>query len=139
MSAALLFLGLANRAGKLEIGEESVGAEARARHARVILSASDAGHSSLMKAKNYAEDSKCPAVTLPWTKAELGEILGRGAPGLVAICDFGMAAAFMEKLDKEFPDRYDLEEATVRYAAERAAQRKKEAKKHKENVRKGKK
>ncbi|MGX8698493.1 MAG: L7Ae/L30e/S12e/Gadd45 family ribosomal protein [bacterium] len=139
MSAALLFLGLVHRAGKLTIGEESCGVEARAKHARLILSAADAARNSLTRAKNYAEDAKCPAVTLPWTKAELGEVLGRGAPGMLAVCDFGMAAAFMQKLDGEFPDRYAAAGAETRCAAERALQRKKEAKKHRENLKKGKK
>ena len=38
----LHLLGLAKKAGRLEIGEEPVGALCRARHARLILLASDA-------------------------------------------------------------------------------------------------
>lgn len=139
MSAALLFLGLAEKAGKLTIGEESCGIEARAKHTRLLLCAADAGHNSLTRAANYAEAAKCPAVTLPWTKAELGGLLGRGTPGMLGICDFGMAAAFMEKLDAEHPGRYTEALDAARAAAERAAKRKKEAKKHRDNLRKGRK
>lgn len=42
----LSLLGLAKKAGRVEVGEEPVGAAARAKKARVILVAQDAGPSS---------------------------------------------------------------------------------------------
>lgn len=139
MSPALMFLGLAEKSGRLTIGEESCGISARAKKAKVILTASDASQNSVTRASNYAEDAKAPVVTLPFTKAELGAVLGRGMPGMLAITDIGMASAFLAKLSAEYPDKYDLACGLLKYNADRAAQRKAEAKRHKENIRRGKK
>ena len=42
MDKALNYLSLARKAGKLELGEEPVGAAARAQHARLVMVATDA-------------------------------------------------------------------------------------------------
>ena len=42
MEHILSMIGLAKKAGRVEIGEEPVGSAARSKHARVILVASDA-------------------------------------------------------------------------------------------------
>ena len=55
----LSMLGLAKKAGRVEIGEEPVGAAARARKARVILVAQDAGPSSQRRAFSFAETGTC--------------------------------------------------------------------------------
>ena len=47
MEHILSMIGLAKKAGRVEIGEEPVGSAARSRHARVILVASDAAASEL--------------------------------------------------------------------------------------------
>lgn len=100
MNPALSFLGLAKRAGKLVIGEESVKIEARANHAKLVLTASDAGQTLYKRAENFAAMAKCSHNALPFTKNELGMMLGRGTPGIIAITDSGMAKAFSEKLVK---------------------------------------
>ena len=100
MNAALSFLGLAKRAGRLVIGEESVKLEARANKTKLILTASDAGDSLKKRADNFARMAKCAHTTLPFSKDELGMLLGRGPPGILAITDNGMAKAFSEKLVK---------------------------------------
>ncbi len=120
--STLTFLGLCLKAGRLEIGEESCGAAARAKKARLVLSASDAAHGSLMRAENFAETARCPYAVLPFTKEELGAAVGRGTPGLLAVTDFGLAAAFLEKLSAECPGRYEEQTETARVAAERALQ-----------------
>ena len=45
-NAILSLIGLCKKAGRLEVGEEPVGAAARARHARLLLVASDAAAST---------------------------------------------------------------------------------------------
>lgn len=49
MEHILSMIGLAKKAGRVEIGEEPVGSAARSRHARVILVASDAAASSVRR------------------------------------------------------------------------------------------
>ena len=100
MNAALSLLGRAKRAGRLVIGEESVKLEARANKTKLILTASDAGDSLKKRADNFARMAKCAHTTLPFSKDELGMLLGRGTPGILAITDNGMAKVFSEKLVK---------------------------------------
>ena len=139
MSAALMFLGLVAKSGRLTIGEESCGIAARGKKAKLILTASDASLNSVTRAKNYADYAGCPCVTLPYQKFELGGMVGRGGPGMLAITDVNMADAFIKKLSAEFPGTYDEAALRLDTAAKRALQRKKEAKKHQDNLKHGKK
>ena len=92
--SALTFLGLAKRAGRLESGDDAVNMTARAGKAKLILTASDAGRSSALRAKNSAEAAKCPVAAVPFTKEELGAALGRDTVGVAALTDVGLAHAF---------------------------------------------
>lgn len=65
-------IGLAKKAGRVEIGEEPVGSAARSRHARVILVASDAAASSVRRAYAFAQTGACLCLTIPADKDALG-------------------------------------------------------------------
>ncbi len=138
MSNSLKFLGLCKKAGKLEIGEESVGISARAKKARIILAASDSADNSKRRAQNFARTGNIPFITLPYGKFDLGNEVGRGSPGLMAITDIGLAASFIDKLSVEFPEKYDDIKSVLGAKAEKAMQRKKEAKAHERNLKMGK-
>ena len=139
MSDPLTFLGLAERAGKLIVGSDACGISVRAGKARVILLASDASKNSEAKSKNYAEGSKAPVISLPYTKAEVGSVIGHGAPGMMVITDIGMASGFISKLQEAFPEKYSDVSAELERRADKAAQRRKEAHRHEENIKHGKK
>lgn len=94
-------LGLARKAGKVELGEEAVAIAARHHKARVILFASDAADNTLRRRGSLSEQGSCPAVVLPLTKAELGGAMGRNACAVLALTDVGLAAAVMKKLPQE--------------------------------------
>lgn len=117
MEKSLSFLGLAKRAGKIEIGAESVQEAVLKRKAVLILSASDASTNSVKQAKRLAETGKIEHIVLPCEKIDLGEMLGRGLPGMVAVTDLGFASAFVEKLSAETEGRY---EDTVKVLKEKA-------------------
>ena len=136
--SVLTFLGLARRAGRVEYGEESVGMAARAGKAKVILVASDAGHTARVRAENAGEAAKCPVAVLPCTKAELGAALGRDNVGVAAVTDISFAGAFLEKLSAESPG-YDQIAAELSARLDRARQRQSEAKRHQTNKKHGKK
>ena len=136
--SCLSFLGLTERAGRLVTGEESCGMAARARKAKVILLASDAGRSTCVRGENYAETGSCPLARLPYTRDELGAALGRGAVSMAAVTDTGMASAFMDKLAAAYPGQYEAPAAELQEKLVRAKAREKEARRHKENVRRGK-
>lgn len=94
-------IGLARKAGKVEVGEEAVSIAARHHKARVILFASDAADNTLRRRESLGEQGSCPAVQLPLTKAELGGAVGRSACAVLALTDIGLAAAVLKKLPQE--------------------------------------
>ena len=124
MDNAAGVLGLAKRAGKIEIGEESVSAVVRLCKARLILSASDASENSKEHARNLAGEVGAVCAELPYDKAFLGALLGRGSPGIMAMTDLGFALSFIEKLNAAYPGRYQDAEAALRRKQTRANERK---------------
>ena len=135
--AILHLLGLAKKAGKLEIGEEPVGAVCRSRHARLLLLACDAAPNTCRRAAHFGEAGNVLWLQLPHTKDELGWQLGRKSCAMVAVTDFGIAAAIGEKLALMDP-RYIPASEQLHIKAERALQRQREKRQHEKNVRMGK-
>ena len=106
MDNAAGILGLAKKAGKLEIGEESVSTAVRQSRARLIMSAADASANSRSHAEHLAGTGGTVMIVLPYGKDELGALLGRGSPGIMALTDLGMALSFTEKLEAAHPEEY---------------------------------
>ena len=98
MDNALHLIGIARRAGRLEVGEEPVGAAARAGHARLLVLAADAAGNTLRRCSHFAQAGQAPLLQCPFTKAELGLATGRGSCAMLAFTDAGLAAAFASKL-----------------------------------------
>ena len=134
----LHLLGLAKKAGKLEIGEEPVGAVCRSRHARLLLLAKDAAPNTCRRAAHFGEAGNVLWLQLPHTKDELGFLLGRKSCAMVAVTDFGIAGAIGEKLAL-LDQRYAPAAEQLRTKADRALQRQKEKRQHEKNVQMGKK
>ena len=87
MDKLLNLIGLAKKAGKLEVGEEPVGAAARSTHARLILIASDAAENTRRRAKHFGDAGECICLEIPATKEALGKALGRTSCALLALTD----------------------------------------------------
>ena len=124
-SGALRFLGIAKKAGKLKCGGDQVLAAAEAGKARLIIAASDAAENTVRRAHGYMPPGTV-LISAPFTKREIGEAAGCGETALAVITDHGMAAAFAEKLDKEFPDRYGRELDILSFKADKVLRRRKE-------------
>ena len=139
MNNILSMLGLAKKAGRLEIGEEPVGAAARARDARLILLASDAADNTLRRARHFADAGACLLTQIPATKDELGSAVGRTSCAMLAITDIGFADAVAKKLAALDEAKYGALSEKLSVKAARAAERKKEQARHDKNVRTGKK
>lgn len=139
MNKVLGLLGLAKKAGKLEVGEEPTGAAARAKDARLLLIASDAADNSYRRLKHFADAGACLYAVIPCTKDELGGALGRTSCAMVAVTDIGFATAIAEKLAEDDPERYGEITEKLRVKAQRAAERRKELEQHEKNLRTGKK
>ena len=67
MDKLLNLIGLAKKAGKLEVGEEPAGAAARSKHARLILIASDAADNTRRRALHFGEAGECICLEIPPT------------------------------------------------------------------------
>ncbi len=128
-------LSLARKAGLAELGEEPVGAAARARKAYVIVVASDAGDHTWRRAKSFAAGTDQQCVRLDATKEALGAAIGRQSLAIAAVTDPGMALALVQGLPAPDPAVVAVLEDKDR----RARQRRQEAKAHQRNLRKGKK
>ena len=134
----LHLLGLAKKAGRLEIGEEPVGSACRARQARLVLLAADAAPNTYRRAAHFGEAGNVLWLELPFTKEELGGTVGRSSCALVAVTDIGFASSLAAKLSALNPERYGDLAAALDTKAQKALQRQKEQRQHEKNLREGK-
>ena len=137
MDKALNYLALARKGGRAELGEEPVGAAARALHAHLIVVASDASDHTWRRAKSYAAGTDQQCVRLPYTKDEMGFAIGRTALAIAAVTDVQMALAMVNALGE--PEKYKAVIEVLTAKTEKLKKRQAEAKAHQRNVRKGKK
>lgn len=135
----LSMLGLALKAGRVEVGEEPVGAAARAKKARVIFVAQDAAPSSVRRAQSFARTGSTLCVTLPAGKDTLGSSLGRTSVAMCAVTDIGFAQSLVQKLAALDSETYQDAADTLAIKAKRARERKEDQLRHEKNLRQGKK
>lgn len=133
----LSLLGLALRGGRLAVGEEPADAVCRAKHCRLLLLAGDAADNTLRRARHFAEVGACILLPLPYTKAELGQAVGRSSAAVVAVTDIGLAAAVARRLEQMDPARYGEAVSLLDTKARRAQQRREEQRAHEKNVKTG--
>ena len=139
MDNILSMLGLAHKAGRVEIGEEPVGSAARAKKARVIFVAEDAAPSTKRRAKSFAETGSCLLLPIPAEKDEMGRVLGRTSCAMCAVTEIGFACAIVKKLAAIEPETYQVAADALEVKAKRAAERKREQEQHEKNVKTGRK
>lgn len=134
----LHLLGLARKAGRLELGEEPVGALCRSRHARLVLLAQNAAPNTFRRAAHFGEAGNVLWLALPYSKEELGFFFGRGSCAMMALSDAGLAASLVDKLALMDPERYAPAAVQLREKADRMLQRQREKRQHEKNLRMGK-
>lgn len=139
MDNTLMLLGLAKRAARLEVGEEPVGAAARAREARLIVVARDAAENTYRRVRHFADAGGTLWVSVPYTKEELGGAVGRTGCAMLAVTDAGLAAAFADKLAQADPVKYAQTAELLRGQNEKIKKRAAEQRTHDRNRRLGKK
>ncbi len=118
----LHLLGLAKKAGRLEIGEEPVGAAARAHQARVLLLAADAAPIRCGGLPTSERPGR-PVAPNALHQGGAGGQLGRSSCAMLAVTDFGFAAALAEKLAARDEERYGPAAQQLRAKADRALMR----------------
>ena len=139
MNHILSLLGLAHKAGKVEIGEEPVGSAARAKKARVIFVAEDAAPSTKRRAKSFAETGSCILLPFEASKDDMGRVLGRTSCAMCAVTEIGFACAIVKKLAAVEPEKYQAAADALEIKAKRAAERRKEQEQHEKNLKNGRK
>ena len=133
----LNMLGLALRAGRLEVGEEPVGAVCRARDCRLIIVARDAADNTFRRVRHFADAGQCLWISVPFTKDELGGAVGRTSCAMLAVTDIGFAESIAKKLAAVDSEKYARTAEQLAVKAQRAAERRKEQQAHDRNIRKG--
>ena len=137
MDKVLNYLALARKGGMVELGEEPVGAVARALKAHLIIVAGDASDHTWRRAKSFAAGTDQQCVRLSATKEELGFVVGRQSLAIAAITDVQLALAMVNAMGQPEKHKAVLEVLTEKAA--KAKKRQAEAKAHQRNLRKGKK
>lgn len=135
MDKALNYLSLARKAGRVELGEEPVGAAARANHARLVIVASDASEHTWRRAKSFVENTSQQCIRVSFTKDEMGLATGRTALALAAFTDPALALAFVQALGS--PEKYTAVMKDLTDRTRRVRQHQQEEKNHRRNVRSG--
>ena len=110
MNKELSLLGLANKAGKLAIGDEAVWDVIRHGSARLIIVAGDAASNTKRRFEVEPGEYHCKRVEITATKAELGGALGRATCAVCALCDIGFTASFLRILTAQNPDDAELKD-----------------------------
>lgn len=134
---ALNLLGLMRKANAAAIGETDTGAAARAQTAKLVVLASDASSNAQSRANGFVHGRDIPLITLPFTKQEISEHVGKSGCSMAAICDLGFADAFL-KLLCELDVGYADTAKAISERLENQKQRKLETKAHEKNKRTGK-
>lgn len=137
MNKALNYLALARKGARAELGEEPVGAAARAGKAHVILVAGDASDHTWRRAKSFAAGTQQQCLRLECTKEEMGFVVGRSSLAIAAVTDVQLALALVQALPQ--PERYAQALEVLTEKAEQAKKRQAESKAHQRNLRRGKK
>ena len=137
MDKALNYLALARKAGRLELGEEPVGAAARAQHARLVVVANDASDHTWRRALSFVANTAQQCIRVSYTKDQLGEAVGRTSLAIAAFTDPALALAFMKALPQQ--ERYAEAMEDLEKRSKRVRQHRQEEKAHLRNKRTGKK
>ncbi|MBO4211724.1 MAG: 50S ribosomal protein L7ae [Oscillospiraceae bacterium] len=119
-------LSIARKGGKLQLGEESVGALQAEKRARLTILASDAGAATVRRIRQQVEGTRQQVLVLPYDKQSLGAALGRQTVAVAAFTDVSLALAMVKTLQPETVDPEllrDLEQRVSRVKARRNSRR----------------
>ena len=137
MDKALNYLSLARKGGMAELGEEPVGAITRAGKGYLVIVASDASDHTWRRAKSFVAGTEQQCIRVPFTKEELGFVIGRTSLAIAAITDAPLALAMVKAMPES--EKYKNAIEILDAKATKLRQRQKEARAHQRNVRTGKK
>lgn len=137
MDKVLNYLSLARKAGRAELGEEPVGAAARALHAHLVVVAGDASDHTWRRAKSYVAGTDQQCIRLPYSKDEIGMAIGRTSLAIAAVTDPALALSLVQSLPQA--EKFAAVAAVLEEKVQRQRKRQAEAKAHARNKKIGKK
>ena len=137
MDKVLNYLSLARKAGRAELGEEPVGAAARALHAHLVVVAGDASDHTWRRAKSYVAGTDQQCIRLPYSKDEVGMAIGRTSLAIAAVTDPALALSLVQSLPQV--EKFAAVVAVLEEKVQRQRKRQSEAKAHARNKKTGKK
>lgn len=137
MTKALKYLGLAKKAGMLEIGEENTGTAIRWGKARFVLLASDASDNARRRLTGFLYEKDIPMLRVPLTKEEISIETGKNGCSMAAFTDVGFAHSFVQALCDSGVDCGAIAERLLE-DKKRIQKRRQEAKQHEKNKKFGK-
>ena len=115
-------LGIANKGGNVQIGEDPVGQVCKSGKARLLILASDAADHTVRRMNSFASLHDTPVVQLDEDKSALGAVFGRNSVAMVAITEISLAEGFLKALGQE--ERYRQQIDAVHQKAVYMKQRK---------------
>ena len=133
---ALNYVALARKAGRIELGEEPVGAVTRAQKAPLVIVAKDASDHTWRRALSFVAGTNQQCLRLEATKDALGMVTGRTSLAIAAFTDAALALAFVKALGN--PEKHKSLIEALETRTKRIQQRRKEAKAHEKNKQLGK-
>ena len=102
-----------------------------------MVVAGDASDHTWRRAKSFVAGTEQLCLKVPFTKEELGFVVGRTSLAIAAFTDVSLALAFVKALPDQ--EKVKKEAEFLEAKSKKMRQRKKEADAHKKNVRFGKK
>ena len=135
MDKALNYMALARKAGLIELGEEPVGAVARAQKARLVVVAEDASGHTWRRALSFVAGTQQQCIRIPYSKEDMGLSIGRSALAIAAFTDAALALAFVKALNQ--PEKYSAVLESLDKRAQRIRKHQEEEKAHLRNKRTG--
>lgn len=138
MDKVLNYLGLAQKAGLIAVGEESSGAVVRAGKAKALFLAADASDNARGRAQGFVQGGRTLLLTLPHTKQQISQETGKAGCSMLAVTDIGMASAMVSLLAQDNPGQFGIAAEELETRSAKAEQRKRETRAHVRNKKKGK-
>lgn len=135
MDKALNYIALARKAGRIELGEEPVGAAARAQHARLVIVAEDASGHTWRRAQSFVAGTQQQCIRVSFSKDTLGQAIGRDSLAIAAFTDAALALAFLNALGQ--PEKYRQVAESLQNRVQRIRQHQQEEKAHLRNKQRG--
>ncbi|MDL2300374.1 hypothetical protein LJC01_01875 [Clostridiaceae bacterium OttesenSCG-928-D20] len=132
MDKTLNMISLCKKAGSVQIGEENSAAAIRAGKAKVLFLASDSSDNAKRRAEGFIFGTNVLISTLPYTKLEISNAVGKTGCSMLAVTDIGFAVNIARGIGSE-PLYNEL-----KLKEEKTKKRRLEMKAHVRNVRQGK-